>query len=595
MSPRTTFRPPATSADFEPGQLAFVADYLQRWVDEIPASPAITFVDYFASREGVRDSITFAELQRWAQALAVRIGELTQPGDRVALLLPQRADYVAGFVACLHTAAIGVPLFAPDLPGHADRLASVSVDAAPSVVLTTSDKRELVDGFLAEHGIVATVLCVDPFRDDPDDLAASYARPPAQSLDDVAYLQYTSGSTRIPAGVVLTHRNLIANVLQLREGTALNFKEPTIVSWLPLFHDMGLLLGAAVPVFGGAHSILLDPVAFILKPLRWLQAISGQPNAVSAAPNFAYDYVAKRVKPADREQLDLSQVRTWVNGAEPILPATLERFQEAFASCGAQPHAMRPSYGLAEATVFVGCSPANEAPTVLQVDSEELSHGRIERELRDGVTPVQLVSCGKPVGQHVAIVDPDTRERLTDGAVGEIWLCGDNIGVGYWNKPAENEALFHARLENAGELPVDGWLRTEDLGAFVDGNLYITGRIKDLIIIDGRNIYPHDIEFTVEEAHEVIAQRRLASFSVATDHGEALVVVAERYRHSDDAAQQLGAAARAAREAVSLDHAVGLHDFVLVEPDTIPRTSSGKIARSATRAAYLNGTLARVQ
>ncbi|MEH3053840.1 MAG: fatty acyl-AMP ligase [Patulibacter minatonensis] len=591
MSPRTTSRPSSAPAGFEPGDFAFISDYLDRWADEVPDSPAVTFVDYFASREGLRDTITFVQLQQWARAVAVRIGALTRPGDRVAFLLPQGIEYVVGFTGCLHTTAVGVPLFAPDLPGHADRLAAVSLDAAPSLVLTTSDKRALVDGFLAEHGITAEVLNVDELRHGNEELAASYTRPDGHELDDVAYLQYTSGSTRTPAGVVLTHRNLIANALQLKEGTDSSFKELTIVSWLPLFHDMGLLLGAAIPVFGAAHSVLIDPVAFILKPLRWLQAVSGHEKAVTAAPNFAFDYVAKRVKPEQRAGLDLSGVRTWVNGAEPILPSTLERFQEAFGPVGARPDAMRPSYGLAEATVFVACSPHHEAPTILQVDGEEMSHGTITTEVAEGVTPVQLVSCGTPVGQHVAIVDPDTRMRLPDGQIGEIWLNGENVGGGLWNKPEETKALFDVELLEHAELPSRGWLRTEDLGVFVDGNLYITGRIKDIIIIDGRNIYPHDVEFTVEESHDAIAQRRLASFSIATDHGEALVVVAERYRHNPDAGADLEAIVSAAREAVSLDHSLALHDFVLVEPDTIPRTSSGKIARKATREAYVAGTL----
>lgn len=596
MSPHATSRLAPARADFELGRITFVSDYLERWGWQTPNAAAITFIDYLASREGVRDEVTFGQLDQWSAALAVRIGELTNPGDRVAVLAPQRADYVAAFTACLRTNAIGVPLFAPDLPGQADRLAAVTLDCRPTVVLTTADKREMVEEFLAAQPLDAQpeILTIDEYRTGHEELAASWSLPEGMKLDDVAYLQYTSGSTRTPAGVTLTHRNLAANVLQLREATGSDFQEETLVSWLPLFHDMGLLMGAGVPVMGGCHGILLDPVAFILKPLRWLQACSGQQHVVSAAPNFAYDYVAKRVKPSDREGLDLSGVKAWVNGAEPILPATLERFQEAFASCGAKPEAMKPAYGLAEATVFVSTTPMGEVPFVLQVDSEQLQHGKVSKEIREGTTPINLISCGRPVGQEVAIVDPESCEQLGEGEVGEIWVNGENIGVGYWGKDDQTEALFHAHLGHPGTLPASGWLRTEDLGAFVDGRLYITGRIKDLIIIDGRNIYPHDIEFTVEESHEGIAQRRLASFSVTTDHGEALVVVAERYRHSQDVGAQLDEIASAAREAVSLDHSVALHDFVLVEPDTIPRTSSGKIARKASRNAYLNGTLTRV-
>ncbi len=596
MSPHATSRLAPARADFELGHTTFVSDYLERWRWETPDATAITFVDYLASREGVRDEVTFSQLDQWSAALATRIAQVTQAGDRVAVMAPQRTEYVAAFTACLRTNTIGVPLFSPDLPGQADRLAAVTLDCEPAVVLTTSDKRQIVDDFLAAQPLEhqPEVIAIDDYRTGHEELAASWSFPEDVRLDDIAYLQYTSGSTRTPAGVTLTHRNIVTNVFQLREANGLDFSGPTLVSWLPLFHDMGLLLGAAVPVMGGCHGILIDPVAFILKPLRWLQACSGLESVVTAAPNFAYDYVAKRVKPEDRATLDLSGVKSWVNGAEPILPATLERFQEAFAECGARPEAMKPAYGLAEATVFVSTSPVGEPPLILPVDSEQLQQGIVSKEIRDGATPINLVSCGRPVGQEVAIVDPETCEQLDEGQVGEIWLNGENVGIGYWRKDEQTEALFHAHLGRPGTLPASGWLRTEDLGTFVDGRLYITGRIKDLIIIDGRNIYPHDIEFTVEESHEGIAQRRLASFSVATDHGEALVVVAERYRHAQGVGEQLDEIASAAREAVSLDHSVALHDFVLVEPDTIPRTSSGKIARKATRERYLSGTLARV-
>jgi fatty acid CoA ligase FadD32 len=597
MSPHATSRTAPARTEFELGQITFLSDYLERWAQQIPDQPCITFIDYLASREGVRDSVTFSEMDRWSRALAARISELIQPGDRVAVMAPQRTEYVAAFTATLRTQAIGVPLFAPDLPGQADRLAAVALDCQPAVVLTTADKRELVDEFLAAQPLATApqVLTIDDFRTDADELAARWSLPEGLSLDDVAYLQYTSGSTRTPAGVTLTHRNLTANVMQTREGTGLDFLSAHPVSWLPLFHDMGLLLGAAVPVMGGCHGILLDPVAFILKPLRWLQALSGLENAVTAAPNFAFDYVSKRVKPADREGLDLSGVMSWINGAEPILPSSLVRFEEAFADAGVRPEAVKPSYGLAEATVFVSTTPTGEAPTVLDVDSEALQQGVVSTGVREGISPIQLVSCGRPVWQDVAIVDPQTLLRVDDGCVGEIWVHGENVGVGYWGKPQDTAALFGATLGAPGTLPADGWLRTEDLGAVVDGRLYITGRIKDLIIIDGRNIYPHDIEFTVEESHDAIAQRRLASFSVPTEHGEALVVVAERYRHFADAGSQLEEVASAAREAVSLDHSVALHDFVLVEPDTISRTSSGKIARKATRESYVAGTLHRVE
>ena len=577
-----------------PGQTSFLASYLQHWASATPEQVAITYLDYDADRRGVARSVSYGELDRWVRALAARIDQLTSPGDRVALLAPQGIEYGAGFAAAVSSQAIGVPLFAPDLLGQGDRLQSVVADCEPAVLLTTRAKLELVRAFAVDHDIAEErILAIDDYREGPDALVAQYGFPADRTLDDVAYLQYTSGSTRIPVGVELTHRNLVDNVLQIREAFDIEFANATTVSWLPLFHDMGLVLGVASPMVGGLESVLLDPVAFILKPLRWLQAIDGRKNVMTAAPNFAFDFVAKRVRPDDRDGLDLSGVTGWINGAEPVLPSTLERFVTTFAANGVTPSAVKATYGLAEATVFVATSPLPEASRVIQVDSEQLQQGVVTQEITSDMRPTTLVSCGRPVGQHLAIVDPATRELLPSKRVGEIWLHGSNIGAGYWQRPDDTETLFNAKLVGGGpDLPGDRWLRTEDLGVMVDGEFYVTGRIKDLIIIDGRNIYPHDVEYTVEEAHEAIAQRRLAAFSIPTDGGEALVVVAERYRHAGDASEQIAEIAAAARAAVSQEHAVALHDFVLIEPDTIARTSSGKIARKATRTAYLAGELA---
>ncbi len=592
--------------------MTFVASYLDHWERELPDRRAITYIDYGADRRGVDHAVTYGELGLWTRALAAKIQQITSPGDRVALLAPQGAEYGAAFTATIRSHAISVPLFAPDLPGQGDRLHAVVADCTPAAVLTTRDKYDLVRDLCVTHDVPESqIVVIEDFRSDTG-LAAEYVFPSTAAVSDIAYLQYTSGSTRTPVGVCLTHANLVENALQLKEGYDLKFTQASTVSWLPLFHDMGLILGVASPVIGGLEAVLLDPVAFILKPSRWLHAISGRRNVMTAAPNFAFDYAVKRVRDDDREGLDLSGVIAWINGAEPVLPSTLERFRESFAPQGVSPKDVKPTYGLAEATVFVATTPLDEAGTVIEVDWQQLQHGVATTEVAEGTRPTKLVACGQAIGQHLAIVDPETRELLPDGRVGEIWLNGANVGVGYWQRPDETEALFNAKLvlpeagvrhgtattlpadggEAGPELPVDHWLRTEDLGVIVDGRLFVTGRIKDLIIIDGRNVYPHDVEYTVEEAHEVVAQRRLAAFSIATDSGEELVVVAERYRHTD-ATGKLDEAAAAARDAVSREHAVALHDFVLVEPDTIPRTSSGKIARKATRSAYLDGSLSR--
>lgn len=572
------------------GPEARLGDYLAFWARVRPNELALTFIDYLADRHGIADHLTFAQADAWSRAIATRIDELTSPGDRVAILAPQGAEYYAAFAGALRSHAVAVPLYSPDLPGHGDRLSTVLADCTPALIVTTGAKRELVEGHVAEAIALSPdrIITLDELRHD-DARAARYQRPRHVRADDPAYLQYTSGSTRTPAGVVLSHRNVVSNVLQLAEGNDLTHGDTTCVSWLPLFHDMGLLLGVAGPIVGGAHSVLLDPVAFVLKPTRWLTALSGRRRVITAAPNFAYDYVVKRLRPEEAAGLDLSDVTVWMNGAEPIRPETLERFVERLQPAGVRREALCPAYGLAEATVFVTSTDPERAPRVLFADPIALQTGSVV-PAGDGVSSVALVSCGRAVGQHLAIVDPATRTRLGDGRVGEIWLNGPNVAHGYW-KATEGPDTFDADLVNAGDLPTTGWLRTEDLGALIDGELYVTGRIKDLIIIDGRNLYPQDIERTIQESHDAIARGRLAAFSVTTGGTEAIVVVAERHR--DATIDDPDALTAIARQAVTSDHAAALHDFVIVEPDTIPRTSSGKIARNATRDHYLAGTLVR--
>lgn len=569
---------------------AVVADYLEHWAADRPDAVAQTFTDYLVTREGVRRSVTWRELDEWSRAVAATLATRTAHGDRVAIVCAQGLEYVVAFAAVLRAGVIGVPLFAPDMPGHGERLAGVLADCSPTCLLTTTDKRELVRSLTDDDRIV----CVDALEGTTrQELARAYVRPPGITPDDVAYLQYTSGSTRTPAGVELTHGNLLANARQIIEGYGLAYGDTHAVSWLPLFHDMGLLIGAPGAIVCGAHAHLMDPLAFLMRPQRWMREMSGLRNVISAAPNFAYGYVAKRMKEDERAELDLSGVIALLNGAEPVLPVTIERFLAAFEPAGVRAAACYPSYGLAEATVFVTRSRPGAGPVVRDVDAAALQRGRLEDAV-EGARSMRLVSCGAPVAsQHVAIVGPDGT-RMPDGEVGEIWVCGPNVGRAYWQRPDASAATFGGELADAGDLPTGPWLRTGDLGAIVDGDLYVTGRRKDLIIVDGRNVYPHDLEHSVEQAHPAIAAHRLAAFSVPGASGEEVVVVAERHRAFEDAAARHDEIAAAARTAVSTEHAVALDDFVLVEPDTIARTSSGKIARHGARSAYLAGELVRV-
>ncbi|MGV9362186.1 fatty acyl-AMP ligase [Amycolatopsis sp. NPDC003731] len=544
---------------------------LRHWAATTPDAPALTFADFAADPAGRRRSLTWGQLAERVDAAAGALP--VAPGDRVAVLCPQGPDYVVGFLAAIAAGAIAVPLFDPDLPGHAGRLAAVLADCVPSAVVTTATARAGVEAFVGNDVTVVAVDRPEPARTRPVPAAAS---------GDVAYLQYTSGSTRSPAGVVLTHANVLANVTQAVRGLGLDPAAATTVSWLPLFHDMGLVLGLITPLALGLRSVLMDPLAFIERPVRWLELLGDHAGSWSAAPNFAFHYCASRIRDTDRARLRLGRVTAIVNGAEPINPDVLDRFHTAFAAAGYRPEMTRPAYGLAEATVFVTTGPA-AAPRVTTFDRDALATGAA-RPAADGV---RLVACGTPAGQLVALVDPDNAVVLPDGSVGEIWVHGPNVGDGYWQKPLESTETFGARL--AGGLPEGPWLRTGDLGVRHDGELYIAGRIKDLIIVDGRNHYPQDVEATAASTDPGIRPGSVAAFAVAGTDTEAVVVVAEHRGHADLAEPAERALAAAIRRLVSDAHGLALRDVLLVPPGRVPRTSSGKIARAACRDRYLAG------
>jgi long chain fatty acid CoA FadD26 len=561
---------------------------LMRWAQERGEHRAFSFVEYADdSAAGVYRSLTWRRLNRRALAVGARVAAQAKVGDRVAILAPQGLDYVVAFLGCLYAGVIAVPLFGPDLPGHSDRLAAVLGDCRPVGVLTVSGAADGVRQFVGEHCAdgLPTVECVDLI---PDAEADGWT-PHASDEDDIAYLQYTSGSTRTPAGVMITHRNVVTNARQCMDAFAGPGQPFTNVGWVPLFHDMGLVLLLAAPVVGGATSVLMDPVAFLRRPVRWLQLLSQHPRAVTAAPNGAFDLCAARVSEEERADLRLDGVVTLINGSEPVRSATVERFLRAFGPCGLAPEAHRPSYGLAETTVFVTASPLDAAPYEAHLDRDELTMGRVVPAAGDDTAATGLVGCGLPVGQQVRIVDPETRVEVPTGRTGEIWVQGPNVARGYWDRVAQSVETFGARLLGPDGTAVDGeWLRTGDLGALYDGHRFVTGRRKDLIIVDGRNHYPQDIELSVQAAHAGV--RRAAAFSVERGAVEEVIVVAERSR---DAGTDPAAIGRAAREAVAAAHGVRLTEFVLVAPGVIPRTSSGKVSRSACRRRYLSGELRR--
>src|SRR6476619_6796418 len=432
---------------------------------------AYRYVDYSQDPNGKGVELTWDQVGTRSRAIAARLQQVTTRGDRVAILAPQGLDYVTSFFGSIQAANIAVPLFAPELPGHAERLDAVLTDAQPAVVLTTTAAGDAVHNFvrLMPREKRPRIIAVDAI---PDSVGATYA-PVTLLNDEVAYLQYTSGSTRTPTGVEING-----------------------VSWLPLYHDMGLMM-IGFPILYGGHLTFMSPMAFVRRPLRWIQVLSDESkncHIVSPAPNFAFDLVAQRGMPGDTP-VDLSKV-VLINGLEPVYLETITRFTEAFLPYGLTKTAVRPSYGMAEAALFVSSILPYTEPTAVYVDREELGRGRIVRVEPDAPNALAQVSCGEvAVSQWAAIVDPDTGAEVPDEHVGEIWLHGDNIGRGYWARPEETEYTFgnklQSRLETASHAdgtPDDAlWLRTGDLGCYIDGDLYITGRIKDMVIVDGRN------------------------------------------------------------------------------------------------------------
>lgn len=576
--------------NLQPPEGPLLTDHLAHWAANRPHQRAFAYVEFpEPTSPGLHHTLGWQGIDARARAIAGRVAAVAGPGERAALLLPQGLDYTAAFLGCLYAGVIAVPLFGPELPGHDGRLAAVLDDCEPACVLADTGTAAAVGRFMADRGLppVPVVLV-----DRPGEMApVVVALPERLEPDDIAYLQYTSGSTRSPAGVVISHANVVANARQAIDAFAADAASNTTVGWLPLFHDMGLVLSVAAPVVGGFPSVLMDPVAFLEHPVRWLRLLAAYPGTISAAPNFAYDYCASRIDRDEAAELRLDRVKVLINGSEPVRPGTVDRFRDAFADAGLAPAAHCPAYGLAEATVFVTTDTFAAPPKVLACDPLALSEGRLVLRESADREATHLVACGTPAGQELRIADPATGASKQPGEVGEIMLRGPNVGLCYWKRNGLSEEVFGVRPPDATTTSDAGWLRTGDLGALHEGGLYVTGRLKDLIIVDGRNHYPQDVEETVQSAVGLVRRDRLAAFCVPWTGTETdvLVVVAEHRRGAEPTEQDLLAALRTARAAVRTRHGLRLAELLLITPGSLPRTSSGKVARAASRARYLLG------
>ena len=577
---------------------------LHRNIAELGDSVSYRYLDYTRGQSAVAVEMTWTELGTRMRAISARLQQLSRPGDRVAILAPQGIDYVVGFFAAVGAGNIAVPLFAPELPGHVERLEAVLADATPAVVLTTTAVAESVTDILRRlpRQRRPRVIAVDAV---PDSVGVTFI-PAAIDTDDIAYLQYTSGSTRVPAGVEITHRAVCTNVLQMiiAGGLDTNIRS---VSWLPLYHDMGLVM-IMFPALCGGHITLMSPIAFVRRPHRWIAALAAESahgRTFAAAPNFAFELAAQRGLPPEGETLDLSNVVGLLNGSEPVTMAAIEKFNAAFGPYGFPPTAIKPSYGMAEATLSVATIAPDARASAVTLDRDGLAEDRAVPVSSEHSNAVQVVSCGQVISNQWAVIaDPGSGGELPDGSVGEIWLHGDNIGRGYWGRDDETDLVFRNKLQTTVEfgshaegVAAEGfWMRTGDLGVYLDGELYITGRMKDLVIIDGRNHYPQDIEGTVSACSAAIRTGFVAAFTVpatelpggaAGSTGEQLVIVAER--GTGAGRTELSPVGDAVRAALSRQHGLATADFRLVPAGVIPRTTSGKLARRACRAAYIAG------
>jgi acyl-CoA synthetase (AMP-forming)/AMP-acid ligase II len=547
--------------------------------------PERTAYRYLEDGEGNERRFSYRELDAGARAIAGRLQERgIRQGDRVLLLYPSGLDYIAAFFGCLFAGAVAVPAYAPRAKGPDGRLDAIAKDAGAAVALTTEEVLRVVLQQPAGdfHREIGTWIATD----NVDSNVADVWRMPNLDGETLAFLQYTSGSTSTPKGVMVSHGNLMANERMLQVALGQD-QDSTWVGWLPMFHDMGLIGNVIQPLYVGAACVLMSPMAFVQEPIRWLRAITKYRGHTSGAPNFAYDLCVAKTTPEEREGLDLSSWSLAFNGSEPVRAETLDRFSRAFEPFGFRRSAFYPCYGLAEATLFVSGPVKSAVPVVRTFETAGLEQRQAISTAEGDEGGRTLVGCGRTwLDQTIVIADPDTSNRCPDDRIGEIWISGPNVAKGYWGREEATTATFRAHLADSGEGP---FLRTGDLGFYHRGSLFISGRIKDLIIIRGRNHFPQDIELTVESSHPILRPGCGAAFSVDVDGDERLVVVQEVRRNLKDA--NLDDVVDAIRRAVSENHELAAHAVVLIKPGRIPKTSSGKIQRHACRQGYVAGAL----
>jgi acyl-CoA synthetase (AMP-forming)/AMP-acid ligase II len=531
-------------------------------------------------KDSKTESISYRDLDIQARAIAFHLQGVRCKA--VILIFDCGLEFIVNFFGTIYAGGIPVPLYPAVTAKQLDRMFSIIQNCDASTVLTTSD---ILDSLTEINPNFITTSRINWRKLENVNVSKEYQwQDPAITNDSIALLQYTSGSTGEPKGAVLTHKNLLSNFSMI--SAAMEAKETDImVSWLPMYHDMGLIGAILHTVFAGMQTVLMPPAA-VVRPLRWLNAISKYRATATVAPNFAYDFCINRIEPEDIQKLDLASLRVAFNGAEPVHDSTLKNFQERFKSAKLRDDVFLPCYGLAEATLIVSGRNMSRPIRFKHIDLDALSDHRAV-EVDTNVRNKVFVGCGRPcAGVKIRIVNPETFSDCAAKNIGEIWIAGPSVCSGYWNDCESNETTF---MRDQGEV----YLRTGDLGFLdEDGELYITGRIKDLIIIRGKNYHPHDLEFIAQNSHPFIHARPSAAFSIDSDYEDEKIILLQELKTSIDSAHRMEIK-RAISEAINREHAIQISEIIFISPNSLARTTSGKIQRSEMRQRYLRNELNR--
>lgn len=542
---------------------------------------------YLTDGESDEIVLTYAELERRSRAVAAKLVSLGLIGERALLLYPPGLDFITAFFGCIFAGVVAVPAYPPRRNRNMNRIQAIVDDAQAKIAMTDAATLERIGTILDETPDLRKLIWLA--TDTLDTQLADGWKSPDVHGDTLAFLQYTSGSTGTPKGVILTHANLLHNSALIAYAFE-HTRSGSGVFWLPSYHDMGLIGGILQPLFVGRPNVLMSPVAFLQKPFRWLSAISRYRATISGGPNFAFDLCVRKITPEQRATLDLSSWNLAFNGAEPVLASTLDAFTKMFEPCGFRREAFYPCYGMAEATLIVSGGLRAALPVVRTFDGKSLENNTVVDALPDEADSRELVGCGgNLLDQRIVIADRDKQASVPDDCVGEVWVAGPSVAQGYWNQPEATAKTFHAFLKDTGEGP---FLRTGDLGFLKDGELFITGRLKDLIIIRGRNYYPQDIEQTVGNAHPLIRPGQGAAVVVSVGGRERLAIVFEVERGKNHNFPEI---MDVIRREVAAEHELPVDAIVLIKAGSVPKTSSGKIQRHACKEGFFDGTLSEVE